>query len=271
MPHDGSSDSRAKDIADLIASLINKGAKPGDLSGIYLVKVDLAKSKLPHTNFDNSILSWSNFTGADLNGSSFDGAELEGVRFIGSALRGAQLTFRSGPDRNDYYIRRFKWAIPGGQGQVLGPDFDCADLRDSNFDGRSIFLISSYTLKDYLFPPHFVKARLDGTDFRLAEAYGGFSSLEPSYASRWFPGPSRMIGNVEAYSASIGEDVWPANSPFEFELQLMSKMFFGSTWQSAKFPGAVRKLFDRLPPSPPDTILYIGDVPVVGACPGLPQ
>lgn len=263
-PHDGSAEARAKDVADSITGLLRKGARPHDLSGIYLVRCDLSKLNLAHTDFDNSILAWSDFDAADLSDATFNGADLEGVTFVETDLRRAHLTNIPTPPSNlalsvnhDYVIRDAAW--PWRRvGQIMGPDFSCADLREADFRGHSLFFIASApNFTQYFVSPRFSEANLERTDFRFALAYGiiyksEFSEFPVSFANaRGLNAGGHIWGDVETYTQPIGDNLQPSASKFALSFQMMAVSFSGSTWRGAQFPGSIRRAFERWPP--PDT------------------
>ena len=109
------------------------------------MRCDLSGLNLAHANFDNAILAWSDFVQTILSDGSFNGPDLEGATFVEADLRRTRLTNLPMPPSNlalgidhDYAVRAVEWP-PAGHGQIMGPDFSCADLKDADFRGHSVF------------------------------------------------------------------------------------------------------------------------------------
>ena len=108
---------------------------------------------MPRTNLNDSILAGCDFTGANLMDASFSGSDLDGAVFVDANLRKAHFTNTPyGPtigSRLDYMFRSVNKITEGTSfPTVSSPDFSCADLRDADFQGHSVFLIYSNDLKN---------------------------------------------------------------------------------------------------------------------------
>jgi uncharacterized protein YjbI with pentapeptide repeats len=252
IPTDASPQARAAHVGESIISLMRKGARPNDLSFIYLAWCNLRGMSLPGVDFDDSILAGCDFSGANLAGASFNGTDLSGVRFEEADLRNAYLV-NTAPvqgSRPNYMLRSFEPFVLPKQQQVVGPDFSCADLRGADFKGHAIFGFSENGLDRGMFvPAHFYKANLDRADFRFSRAYGVFS------AKGFFPfnssGNGQIVGNIQAFSGTIDPPLLPDKiDKFSISLSMISDMFAGSNWQSAQLPGPITEVLKRNPPLP---------------------
>jgi uncharacterized protein YjbI with pentapeptide repeats len=290
-PPENSEESKARAVARSIVALIRKGAHPRDLSGIYLVDSDLQTLDLSRVHFDNSILAWSNFNNATLTEASFNGADLDRVSFAGpkTNLQGAYFVYReeSGYPVYRYFDRVLPHPNPRPdkspritdpeftQSQVTGPDFSEADLTRAHFDGYDLFPLypdrlfeknlktteiqseeyeSALRVPGSVSQSNFSKARLDGTDFSKAVAFGVVLGMDPRLPlAPLAPMNTTTIGTITRYRAAIGDWNLDRAGAAEFFITLtrISASFAGSNWRSAKFPRAIQEFLNICNPSSP--------------------
>jgi Pentapeptide repeats (9 copies) len=102
-------EARAKATADALVALLRKGAKPTDMSGIYLADSDLSELDLSNCKFDESILTRSKFVEATLTDTSFANTDLAETDFTSADLQNAKIAVRVFETKHGLYhdyIRR---------------------------------------------------------------------------------------------------------------------------------------------------------------------
>jgi uncharacterized protein YjbI with pentapeptide repeats len=238
---------RLEALAGAIVILMRKGARAEDMSGIYLARSNLSRLDLRSTKFDESILARTDFSGSDLQGASFDSADLEGAIFVEADLRRAKL---STTERWDTVPPRWNYVRlsmdRSGNGHVWMPDFSCADLREADFTGHTVFGVMTNELAERprFFPPRFWNANVANArfgratlatwmldDFRtlpIPVTHGsGMKSEKPGEPWR---GTYHMDQN-----APLAED----HKRFLTSLRSISHAFSGSNWREADLPRAI--------------------------------
>jgi uncharacterized protein YjbI with pentapeptide repeats len=265
-PRDGSPEARARAVADATVILLRKGAHPKNLSNTYLAACSFAGLDLSGVDFDDSIVAWSDFSRATLVAASFDGADLDSTNFEQADLRKAHLTNTLLPgwqERQDYVSRGFGRALVPGSMQIRGPDFNCADLREADFNGHTLFALFPNGLNPItalqILPASFVSANIENTDFRFAKAYGVVRDQDPqyppflgSYQHVEFGGMKAVVVKFSERSNASGFD------NFSDSLQTTSMAFAGTKWQSARFTNPMlQEAFKRFPPSTTPTFIIV--------------
>lgn len=250
-------DALARGVAQAIGSLVSIGASVRDFSGIYCADCDFAGKDLRGANFDGALLMRADFSGANLDGASFDRADLEGTRFRKASIRKARLT-QSRPSRVGRFSTQYGWDRLSDDLVSVGmPDFNCADLTDSDFTGRILFGLVR-TNADLIYwanfdPSSFMYAKLDGA--RLEEI-GVFGVDESSRPTLPFTSSSMASSGVHeswegknywAYSADMGVDsrLTESSDDFRESLEGVVLAFQGSTWREAVLSPALRELLHR--------------------------
>jgi uncharacterized protein YjbI with pentapeptide repeats len=177
----------AMSVGEAITTLLHIGVRNADISGIYCVKCDFSGIDLPNVNLSKSILFMSNFSNSNLMHSNFNNADLEGTNFRRANLQFAKITSINDEaqtrDGDLNYVekayRRKKYRSHNNQIEILAPNFDCANLEKTDFEGFPLFGISSK--KTYLregspsLIPNYASFRgtkLKDTKFKKAKIFG---------------------------------------------------------------------------------------------------
>jgi len=251
---------RLQAMAYVISTLLRKGARVNDMSGIYLGRSDLSGLDLSGISFDDAILAWSDFTNSTCFRTTFNGADLEKARFVRADLREAKLTFI--PRKGESAIR---WCYvdrqmdrSGHQVQVTGPDFTSADLRHADFTGHALFCMTPDAIPEVTMvslPPQFDRANLEATDFRNIRIYG---IRDPNdHSSPFFTvhgdGYIPEDEKYERFTERLMEDssLLPEHTKYLKSLRELCFALSGSNWKPARFPKAIAEWLSKSPPPPP--------------------
>jgi uncharacterized protein YjbI with pentapeptide repeats len=169
---------RLASIAGAIELLLRKGASSTDFSNIYCARCNFSLLSLDHADFTNSFLVGANFVKASLDDTVFEGANLIGANFSSANLRFARLTGSHGDDSDPvlrYATELFLHETPTLD-LALFPIFRCANLTESDFSDRAMFLVLSRNSKDAELDFKLAKRKSegiwDGTDFSGAKMEG---------------------------------------------------------------------------------------------------
>ncbi|HYI08463.1 MAG TPA: pentapeptide repeat-containing protein [Thermoanaerobaculia bacterium] len=257
-------ESRALSVAIAIASLLHKGARSPDMSGVYLSAVDLSGLNLQGIKWDDSILAWTDFSRGNLQSASFKDCDLESTRFVNSRLTKADFSISPDPltaKRRFSYVRE---QLHRGQRlahetrtstpfTIHGPDFSCADARGANFRGHPLLPIYLNELSGVANAySSFRDANLSGASF---SPLGGFGivGVGQQYNAQPFPSTSSGASWGSADQYAVTEFVLDKDAPlkagrenYSAAMASLANTFTGSNWRTAKFDRSVWEVLDSL-------------------------
>lgn len=262
---------RAEDVASAIQILLRQGGRSRDFSETYLWGADFRHLDLQGANFDGAILTHALFDDANITRASFNNAYLDSTSFVraqASFTRFDQAVRSDVPSNEaalpyagNQTVDLQSRSLPGRGFMYEGPNFDCADLRNSTFRNHPLFLFLPDDLGSHgLQTTSFRGARLDDADFRTVYAIGalprGEDTLPRDLFFIWSGGSSRD-GGPWVFEASFDTDspTFAAGVPsdatrrrFANSLSELRDSFAGAQWQHAKLPRPLRSVFRTDPP-----------------------
>ena len=262
-PGNDTVESRALSVATAIATLLHKGARSSDMSGIYLSAVDLHGLDLHGVKWDDSILAWTDFSRANLQSGSFRDCDLESTRFVNARLMKADFSVSPDPlaaKRRFNYVRvqlqHGQWLAHEAHTStpfwIHGPDFTCADAQGANFRGHPLLSIYPNELSGLIQAfTSFRNANLTGASF---SSLGGFGIVRVAQDYNVQPFPSTSSGAAWGGSGdqyAVTEFVLDNDSPlkngkenYSLALDGLVLNFTGSNWRTATFDRSVWEVLD---------------------------
>lgn len=124
-------------MKDAVITLLERGAKATNFDGIYCVRCDFRSlSGGDHISYRAAIIDDADFSGVTLTSADFSYASLVGTNFDHAILHHAD--FDSANDNPFFWYQSF-----GDDPDDPGPNFYCADLTGSSFDG---FVVEGYKI-----------------------------------------------------------------------------------------------------------------------------
>lgn len=264
---------RAADLASAILLFLRHDAH-ADLTGVYLAGADLRGAHLAGMHFDGAILAFADFSRADVTNASFRDADLQDTDFRNAHAAGTDFTqtaraeeettppFDYVREQFTYYARLVLQPPPGmryGEHyRIRGPRFDCADLRNADFDGHALVQMTSDHAGQFVTSEGFTfrGAQLQGASFlfvRLFSVAAGDGQPLPVNTS---------LQAVRSYSpntvTSLISMPYPEFRPvrsladFDASMRTFGEAFAGTDWRRARWNPSLRALLanaaQRVPP-----------------------
>jgi uncharacterized protein YjbI with pentapeptide repeats len=268
VPDSSSVEARAQAVSGGITSLLRNHVTTMDLSGIYCVRCDFSGMSLGGADFGEAILSGSDFSNGYFAGASFDRADLEAVSFVNANLSSAKLTKSQKKQYGtfsmmyqfDRSLGRLKEKIDNPKSELINksdgrigdlgfsffldqPNFSCANLQNSDFSGFAPFIFVNDNLTGSFSQSKFGGADLSNARFRSMGAYAITSDFKDTPFGV-FEGGGPILGHVNFLEVSFDPEYKGYNTNFSRSLQKVTDALRGSTWQTATWPGGLRKWLD---------------------------